>query len=328
MRAMRAWRVPGSGEPEQMTIDNVPLPDPGPRQVRIRVRNAGINFFDLLQVRGLYQEKPVFPFTPGAEVAGNIDACGAEVYGFEHGDSVQALCLNSGFAEYVLAPVSNVFPMPCALSFDEAAAMPVVYHTSWFALTRRAHLAAGEHLLVHAGASGVGMSAIQIGVALGAKVIATAGSAAKREFCLKQGAAHAIDYSDASWVEQVKHLTEGRGADVIYDPVGGDVFDLSLKCVAIGGRILVIGFAGGRIPTVAANKLLLRNISVVGAIWGNYVRAHPEYLSEAQLALTKLVAAGKIRPALSHVYPFEQLPQALRDVADRKVIGKAVLVIE
>lgn len=169
------------------------------------------------------------------------------------------------------------------------------------------------------------MSAIQIGKALGARVIATAGSAAKLEFAKAQGADHVIDYTDGTWVERVKEIT-GHGADVIYDPVGGDIFDLSTKCIAAEGRLLVIGFAGGRIPTIAANRILLKNISVVGVLWGGYVQMHPEYPAPTHAALMKLYEAGQIRPAVGVSYKFEELPQALRDLANRKVMGKAVIV--
>jgi NADPH2:quinone reductase len=238
---------------------------------------------------------------------------------------VIAMPRGSAFAEYSLAPEASVFAMPEAMSFEEAASMPIVYQTGYFAMTHRYQLRAGEWLLVHAGASGVGMAAIQIGKALGAKVIATAGSEAKLAFAREQGADHAIDYTDAGWVERVKEITHGQGADTIYDPVGGDVFDLSTKCVAPEGRILIIGFAAGRIPSIALNRVLLKNISIVGVLWGGYVLSHPGYEREAHAALMKMYTAGQIRPSVSAVYPFEEAPRGLRDLAERKVMGKAVL---
>lgn len=204
--------------------------------------------------------------------------------------------------------------------------MPIVYHTSYFALRHRIVLRAGEWLLVHAGASGVGMSAIQIGKALGARVIATAGSETKRIFAAEQGAEHVLDYGDAAWVERVKEIT-GSGANVIYDPVGGDIFDLSTKCIAPEGRLLVIGFAGGRIPSIAANRILLKNISVVGVLWGGYVASHPDYPREVHDALMEMYTAGKIRPLVGAKYDLAELPRGLRDLAERKVIGKAVLCL-
>lgn len=322
---MKAWRVHAWGEPETMVLEDIAQPEPGPAQVRIRNRAAALNFFDILQVQGKYQVKPPFPFTPGAEVAGIVDGLGEGVTGVAAGDRVMAMPHGGGFAEYSVAKVSSVFAMPPGMSFEEAAAMPIVYHTSHFALQHRTKLLPGEWLLVHAGASGVGMSAIQIGKALGARVIATAGSEAKLKFAQAQGADHVLDYTDGTWADRVKEITGGHGADVIYDPVGGDVFDLSTKCIASEGRLLVIGFAGGRIPTIAANRVLLKNMSLIGVLWGGYVQSHPEYSAPVHAALMELYAAGKIRPAVGATYAFDQAPRALRDLADRKVMGKAVL---
>jgi NADPH2:quinone reductase len=322
---MKAWRVHYWGEPESMSYEDIDVPEPGPGQVRIRNQAAALNFFDILQVQGKYQIKPPFPFTPGAEVAGLVDAIGPGVSALKPGDPVLALTHGNAFAEQSLSRVDNAFPIPDGMDFPEAAALPVVYHTSYFALHERAALQPGEWLLVHAGASGVGVSAIQIGRAFGAHVIATAGGPEKLAFAKEQGAEHAIDYTDASWVDQVKQLTGSRGADVIYDPVGGDVFDLSTKCIASAGRLLVIGFASGRIPTIAANRILLKNISVVGALWGGHVLAHPEYSANAQKAVADLYAQGKIKPPKPVEYPLAEAPRALRDLANRKILWKAVL---
>src|SRR5438034_1335549 len=226
MKTMKAWQVLAWGEPEQMTLADTAIPEPGAGEVRIANRAAALNFFDILQIQGKYQIKPPFPFTPGAEAAGTVDAVGPGVTGLAVGERVLAMTPGGAFAQYSIAPAARAFRMPDGMDFPEAAAMPIVYHTSYFALTRRAALQSGEWLLSHAGASGVGMSAIQIGKALGARIIATAGSRDKLDFCLQQGAEHALDYGQASWVDRVKEITAGRGADVIYDPVGGDVFDL------------------------------------------------------------------------------------------------------
>jgi len=322
---MKAWRVHGWGEPETMTLDEVAEREPEAGQVRIRNHAAALNFFDILQVRGKYQVKPPFPFTPGAEVAGVVDEVGWGVESVAPGDRVIALPLGGAFAEYSYAKQESVFAMPAEMSFEQAAAMPIVYQTSYFALTHRCRLRPGEWLLVHAGASGVGMSAIQIGKARGARVIATAGSEAKLAFAREQGADFAIDYSEAAWVDRVKDITGGLGADTIYDPVGGDVFDLSTKCVAPEGRILIVGFAAGRIPSIALNRVLLKNISLVGVLWGAYVLMHPSYPAEAHAALMEMYAAGEIRPSVNTAFPFEEAPVGLRALANRQVMGKAVL---
>lgn len=323
---MKAWQVNAWGEPESMELAEIEVPEPGPGQVRIRVRAAGLNFFDILQVQGKYQVKPPFPFTPGAEVAGGIDAIGPSVEGFAQGDAVISLCFQGGFAEYVIAQASRTFAKPEGMGFAEAATFSVVYQTSYFALKDRAALREGEWLLVHAGASGVGLSAIQLGKAMGARVIATAGSEAKLGFCRETGADEALLYNDPSWVDSVKLLTAGRGADVIYDPVGGAIFDQSTKCIAPGGRLLVIGFASGQIPTIAANRILLKNISIVGAVWGGHVQAHPSYPGEAHAALAGMYAAGRIRPPKATVYALAEAPHALRDLANREILGKAALI--
>jgi NADPH2:quinone reductase len=324
---MKAWQAAEWCEPEGLRLNQVPLPEPGASQVRIRNRAAALNFFDLLQIQGKYQVKAPHPFTPGAEVAGIVDAVGPAVTSVAAGDRVLAFTNGGGYAEASITDSFRVFPIPEGLDYAGAAAMPIVYHTSWFALKQRALLKEGEWLLVHAGASGVGMSAIQIGKALGARVIATAGEPRKLEFARAQGAEFTLNYGTPKWVDDVKEITDRRGVDVVYDPVGGDVFDLSTKCIAREGRLLVIGFAGGRIPTIETNRVLLKNLSVVGVFWGDYVGARPWYLGETQTALEGLYEAGKIRPAAGRRYAFSDAPAALRDLAERKVIGKAVLDI-
>jgi len=321
---MKAWQVRGWGEPEEMTLAETPIPDPGPDEVRIANRAAALNFFDILQIQGKYQVKPPFPFTPGAEVAGIVDAVGSGVTGFARGDRVLSSPMLGAFAEYTVAPVSCTFPIPEGMDFPEAAALPVVYHTSYFALERRTALQGGEWLLVHAGASGTGMAAIQIGKAMGARVIATAGSAEKLEFCKTLGAEFVVGYKDPAWVDRVKEITR-RGADVIYDPVGGDIFDLSTKCIAPEGRLLVVGFASGRIPTLQMNRVLLKDISIEGVHWGPYVREHPEYFGRAQKALAEMYRAGFVRPVVGKRYRLDQAPVGLRDLAERRVSGKAVI---
>jgi len=324
---MRAWQVREWCEPDGMEFCDLAPPEPQPGQVRVRNRAAALNFFDILQIQGKYQTKPSFPFTPGAEIAGEIDAVGPGVSHWRVGDRVIGLPGGSGFAEQTVLDASKVFRIPNGMDWAPAAALPIVYHTSYLALKDRGKLREGEWLLVHAGASGVGMSAIQLGRAFGARVIATAGSPEKLEFARRQGAEHVLDYTDTHWPDHVKQITGGRGADVIYDPVGGDVFDLSTKCIASEGRLLVIGFAGGRIPSIAANRILLKNMSVVGVFWGNHTQVHPNYTAQTQSALEGLWAEGKIRPEVSHTWPLAELPQAMRALAARQVLGKAVMII-
>jgi NADPH:quinone reductase len=322
---MRAWQVNEWCEPEGMAWREIPVPTPGPGQVRVRNRAAALNFFDILQIQGKYQVKPPFPFTPGAEIAGEIDAVGEGVSGWKPGDRAVAASNGAGFAEQTVVDAGRVFPIPEGMDFAQAAALPIVYQTSYFGLKDRAEIREGEWLLVHAGASGVGMSAIQLGRAFGARVIATAGSEEKLKFSSRQGAEHVLDYRDAAWVDQVKKII-GRGADVIYDPVGGEVFEQSTKCIAPLGRLLVIGFASGTIPSIAANRILLKNMSVMGVFWGGYVQLHPEYVGNTHRALARLWSEGKIRPEVSNTYPLAEAPRAMRDLAARRVLGKAVLL--
>jgi NADPH2:quinone reductase len=324
---MHAWQVRAWSEPEDMVWAEVPVPEPGPGQVRVRNHSAALNFFDVLQIQGKYQIKPPFPFTPGAEVAGEINAVGSGVTQWRPGDRVLAMPMAAAFAEQTIVDAKRAFPVPGGMAWAQAAALPVVYQTSHYALKERAALKTGEWLLVHAAASGTGMSAIQLGRAFGARVIATAGSPEKLEFARRQGAEHAFDYREGVWVDEVKRVTGGRGADVIYDPVGGDIFELSTKCIAPLGRLLIVGFAGGRIPSVAANRVLLKDISVVGVLWGRQYQTNPTAIAEAQKDLEHLWAEGKIRPEISHTYPLADAPRALRDLTNRKVMGKAVLLM-
>ena len=310
---MRAWLVDQFGEPDAvMRLGEAREPGMG---VRVRIHAAGINFFDLLQIRGGYQYKPPFPFIPGAEGAGVREDTGERVMLFPG---------QSTYAELVGVPEDRLFPIPDSMDFTAAAAFLIVYHTGWFVLHDRLHLQPGEWLLVHAGASGTGMAAIQLARAMGANVIATASSEAKLAFCREQGAHHAISYADASWVNTVREIT-GAGANAVFDPVGGEAFDLSMKCVAKEARVAVVGFASGRIPSVAANRLLLRNLSVIGAVWGGYIESRPNYLKETHARLMDLYASGTIRPEVRHRYRFEDAPRALHDVDQRKILGKAVL---
>lgn len=324
---MRVWQVTHYGEPEEMILAEVDPPIPDSGQVRIRNHACGFNFFDLLQCQGKYQSKPAFPFTIGAEVAGVVDAVGDGVTSVQVGDRVLSLPRGGGFAECTVVDQSRAYSIPDGMSFEQAAAMPVVYQTSLFALDYRAKLQAGEWLLVHAGASGVGIAAIQLGKSMGARIIATAGSEEKLEFCKQHGAEHALNYRDDGWVDEVKQIAGRFGVDVIYDPVGGDVFDLSTKVIAPDGRLLVVGFASGRIPTLAANRALLKNMSLVGVFWGRHCDEHPGYMKSLHDQLCEFFQAGKIDPPVGAIYPLEAVPQGIRDLANRKVRGKAVVTV-
>lgn len=323
---MKAWQLHAWGEPETLRLEDVADPRPAAGEVLIRNRAASLNFFDILQLQGKYQVKPRLPFAPGAEVAGVVEAVGDGVTRFAAGDSVVATPMVNGMAELAVAKEAVTFPLPRGMGFAEAAAMPIVYQTSFFGLRDRARLAPGEWLLVHAGASGVGMAAIQLGRAWGARVIATASSGEKLAFARAQGAEITLNYGDPVWVDEVKQITSG-GADVIYDPVGGDIFDLSAKCIAPFGRLLVVGFASGRIPSIAANRILLKNMSVVGVLWGNHVLAHPEYAGQTHSELSRMWEAGQVRPVVGRTHRMDELVDAFREMAGRRVLGKVVVEI-
>ncbi len=328
---MRAWRVHSLGDPvDVLALDDVDEPEPGPGEVVITVSASGLNFPDILLCQGRYQEKPALPFTPGLEVSGTIAALGdgADGAGLRVGQRVAALprLPRGGLAERVVANVADVFPIPDSLGDASAAALLITYQTGWFGLFRRAALHAGETLLVHAGAGGVGSAAIQLGRAAGAVVIATAGGAEKVEICRRLGADVVIDYRAVDFVDAVKDATDGNGADVVYDPVGGDTFDRSRRCVAWEGRLLVIGFAGGRIQEIPGNHVLLKNYSVVGLHWGAY-RAHdPALVAHCHEELMRMHREGSIDPLVMAERPLADAPAALVSLGDRATYGKLVLV--
>src|SRR5438445_13531735 len=313
------------GEPSEMQYAEVADPTPGPGQVLIDVKGVGCNFPDILIVQGKYQMKPPLPFSPGHEVAGIALAVGAGVTRVRQGQRVFAMIELGAYAERAVADETRVFAIPDAMSYKEAAAFALVNQTSYSALVHRAQMQPGEWLLVHAAAGGVGLAAVQIGKAFGARVIATAGTAAKLEIARQSGADVLIDYRTEDWVERVKRVTDGHGADVIYDPVGGDVFDGSSKCIAFEGRLLVIGFAGGRIPEIAANRILLKNISVVGVHWGLYQERGSPLVDRWMADLLALVERGALRPVVWKTFPLAQAAQALAAIAARESYGKVVL---
>ena len=324
---MRTWRVHELGEPvDVLTLEDVPSPTPGPGEVRLDVAAASLNFPDVLLCRGEYQVKPELPFTPGSEVAGTVTAAGDGVDTVREGERVIAIPKfgDGGLAEETLAAAATVYPIPDSVDWPAAAALHITYQTGHLALHRRAGLQPGESLLVHAGAGGVGSAAIQLGLAAGARVFATAGGPEKVQVCRDLGAELVVDYRADDFVAAVKDATDGRGADVIYDPVGGDTFDRSRKCVAFEGRILVIGFTGGRIADAPTNHALVKNYSVVGVHWGLYNLMDPKLIRDTHDDLIWLHAAGEIAPLVSEVLPLEDAPAALGRLASRGTWGKVV----
>ncbi|MCV2489155.1 NADPH:quinone oxidoreductase family protein [Geodermatophilus sp. YIM 151500] len=316
---MRAWRVHELGEPSKvLSLDDVERPQPGEGQVLVKVRAAALNFPDLLMAMGTYQERPPLPYTPGIELCGEIEGTGQRVIGTPSGGW-------GAFAEYALMDADYAFPVPDGMSDEKAAALHLTYQTGYVGLHRRANLQAGEWLLVHAGAGGVGTAAIQLGKAAGAHVIATAGGPRKVDVCRALGADHVIDYTTDDFVPVVKEVTGGHGADVVYDPVGGDVFDKSRRCIAFEGRLVVVGFTSGRIPEAPANHVLVKNYSVVGLHWGLYRKMDPARFGMVHEELSRLVVDGHIDPVIGEARPLAEAPQALQSLADRGTVGKVVL---
>jgi NADPH2:quinone reductase len=314
-----------------LTLAEVADPEPGPGQVLVRVRAAAANFPDVLMCRGLYQVRPPLPFTPGIELCGEVVALGPEVRGaipgkLAVGDRVLGgSSLPSGaYADLAVMNANSVFPAPEGLDDAEAAAFFITYQTGWFGLHRRAGLAAGETLLVHAAAGGVGSGAVQLGKAAGARVIGVVGGERKAQVARALGADVVVDRLSQDFVEVVKDVTGGRGADVIYDPVGGETYARSTKCVAFEGRILIIGFAGGQIQSAALNHVLIKNYSIVGLHWGLYQSKDPQTIRDCHAQLSKLVADGVIRPLIGERLPLTEVAAGLQALADGDTVGRLV----
>jgi len=323
---MRAVLCKEWGGEDKLVVEEIPAPPIREGAVRVAVHAAGVNFADLLLIAGQYQEKPAFPFVPGAEAAGVITEVGAGVSHLKVGDRVMALTGLGAYAEETVVDAPKLMRIPANMDFASAASFPVAYGTSHGALEWRARLQPGECLLVTGAAGGVGLTAVEIGKAMGANVIACAGSADKLAIARQHGADHLIDYSREDIRERVKAITGGRGADVIYDPVGGDAFDASLRSIAWGGRIIVIGFAAGRVPQIPANIVLVKNIDVIGFYWGSYQAHKPELLRSSFAQLFKWFEEGKIKPHVSLQFPLEQCGDALEALRTRRSTGKVVLV--
>jgi len=315
------------GGPEILELGPLELPPLGPAMVRIRVHAAGLNFPDTLMIAGKYQVKPPFPFAPGMECAGVVEAVGEKVRDVKPGDRVLATTGTGAFAEAVVTPAANVFKIPASMSFEIAAGFPITYGTTIHALQDRGRLKKGEILLVHGAAGGVGLNAVELGCQMGATVIGTVGSDDKAAIVKQYGAAHVINYNTESIKDRVKELTDGHGADVIYDAVGGDAFDQSLRCIAWDGRLLVIGFASGRIPEAPANLALIKGCSIVGVFWGAFAAREPERNRANFAALFSLFEQGKLKPHVSATFPLAQVPQAMQALLSRKTTGKVVITV-
>ncbi len=322
---MRAMICKEYGPPESLVLGELPRPELDGNDIRIRVHACGVNFPDTLIIQGKYQLKPPMPFAPGGEVAGEVIEVGDKVTGLKVGDRVMALTGFGGFAEEAVTNVNRAIPIPPGMDYVTAAGFSMVYGTSYHALVQRGRLKAGENLLVLGASGGVGLAAVEIGKALGARVIAAASSPEKLAVAKEHGADELIDYSKEDLKERVKELTGGNGADVIYDPVGGDAFDACLRAINWDGRLLVIGFASGRIPQAPANLPLLKGSSIVGVFWGAFVNRDPKTNFQNFQHLFQLYAEGKIKPHVCRTYPLEQAADALNDLLERRVTGKVVL---
>jgi len=325
---MRALTVHELGDPaEVLRLEDVEEPAPGPRDVVVEIAGCGLNFADILLCRGQYQQRPPLPFTPGLETSGRIVAVGEGVGDRSVGQRVIAMprLPRGGLAERIITPATATYPIPDDLDDAEAASIHVAYQTSWFALHRRVALRPGEWLLVHAAAGGVGSAAVELGVAAGARVIATAGGAEKVERCRQLGAEVVVDYSAEDFVPIVRDVTGGHGADVVYDPVGGDTFDRSRKIVAWEGRLLVIGFASGHIPEVPANHLLVKNYAVVGLNWSAYNERDPGAVVECHEALMRLHGEGRIAPVVFAELPLDRAVEGLTLLGNRQTFGTVVI---
>ncbi len=317
----QAW-----GLPDTLTVQDLPAPQAAAGQVVIDVQAAGVNFPDVLIIQGMYQFKPQLPFTPGSEIAGTISAVADDVSGFKVGDRVMAYTAQGGFGQQLAVPVSNLMPMPPGMDFDTAAAITLTYGTSHHAVVDRAALKSGETMLILGAAGGVGLAAIEIGKALGARIIACASSDEKLAVCAAHGADVLINYSKEDLRTAIKAATNGKGPDVIYDPVGGAYAEPAFRSIAWRGRYLVVGFANGEIPTLPLNLPLLKGAALVGVFWGEYAKREPKANLAAMRQLMGWLQEGKIKPHISARYALADTAQALKDMAGRKVSGKVVIL--
>lgn len=322
---MKAVVCKSFGPPENLSLEEIDAPHPTAGQVLIDVHSASLNFPDVLQIAGKYQFQPPFPFIPGSEVAGIVVEVGSNVSNFRPGQRVMALTGNGAMAERVAVDAAAVEPVPDTVDFDTAAGLTLAYGTSYHALKQRASLQPGENLLVLGAAGGVGLAAVEIGKAFGARVIAAASTDDKLEIARRHGADELLNYGDGLLKDKVRDLTGGKGADVIFDPVGGDLFDQSTRCVNWNGRILVVGFASGIIPKFPTNLALLKGCQIVGVFWGAFRQHEPKAFRGNCNALFDLLAQGKIKPLVSLTFPLDKYADALNAFIKRHAVGKVVL---
>ena len=322
---MKAVLCKAFGPAANLVLEDIASPVAKKNEILLEVHAAGVNFPDTLIIEGKYQFKPPFPFSPGGEAAGVIAAVGEKITHLNVGDRVMALTGWGSFAEHVAVPGYNVLPIPDGMDFTTAAAFSMTYGTSMHALKQRANLQPGETLLVLGASGGVGLAAVEIGKAMGARVIAAASSAEKLDVAKNAGADVLINYTETNLKDELKRLTDGNGVDVIYDPVGGDLFDLAIRSIAWNGRLLVVGFASGRIPELPVNLALLKGASVVGVFWGAFAQRQPQDNAANFAQLFKWFAQGKLKPLVSRVYPMEEAGEAIDALGQRRAVGKVVV---
>ena len=324
---MKALLCKAFGPAETLVLEEIASPEVKKTEIVLDVHAAGVNFPDTLIIEGKYQFKPPFPFSPGGEAAGVVAAVGEKVSHVKVGDRVMALTGWGSFAEQVAVPGYNVMPIPAGMDFNSAAAFGMTYGTSMHALKQRANLQPGETLLVLGASGGVGLAAVEIAKAMGAKVIAAASSAEKLAVAKAAGADELINYSETNLKDEVKRLTGGLGVDVIYDPVGGDLFDQAIRSIAWNGRLLVVGFASGRIPELAVNLCLLKGAAVLGVFWGAFAQRQPQDNAANFQQLFAWYAEGKVKPLVSQVFALEQAAEAINALGQRKAVGKVVVQV-
>ncbi|MBL3555075.1 MULTISPECIES: NADPH:quinone oxidoreductase family protein [Marinobacter] len=324
---MRAILCKEYGPADKLVIEDVASPVAKGHGVKVRVKAAGLNFPDTLIIEGKYQLKPTMPFSPGGEMSGEVIEVGEKVTRFKPGDRVAGLTGYGAFAEEVVVPEQNILPIPQSMSDEKAAAFSMVYGTSYYALKQRANIQPGETLLVLGASGGVGLATVELGKAMGAHVIAAASTAEKLAVAKEAGADELINYTEEPLKDAVKRLTNSKGVDVIYDPVGGEFTEQALRAMAWNGRHLIIGFAAGDIPKIPANLTLLKGCSVVGVFWGSFTQREPQNSAQNMMELLKLFSEGKINPRISEVYEFEDYEKALGALTGRTATGKIVLKV-